>query len=35
MQIEAEGQWNDSMPVVAGSLYLLGDLFRRNLVTAE
>ena len=35
MQIKAEGHWNDAMPVVAGSLYLLGDLFRRNLVTAE
>ena len=35
MQIEARGRWGDPMPVVAGSLYLLGDLFQRNLVTAE
>ena len=35
MQIEAQGGWSDPIPVVAGSLYLLGDLFRRNLVTAE
>ena len=35
VEIEAQGRWRDPMPVVAGSLYLLGDLFRRNLVTAE
>ena len=34
-QIEAQGRWPHPMPVVAGSLYLLGDLFRRDLVTAE
>ena len=28
-------QWPQPMPVVAGSLYLLGDLFARNLVEAE
>jgi dihydrofolate synthase/folylpolyglutamate synthase len=27
--------WTQPLPVIAGSLYLLGDLFRRNLVTAE
>ena len=30
-----EDQWPQAMPVVAGSLYLLGDLFARNLVEAE
>ena len=35
VQIEAQGSWSDPIPVVAGSLYLLGDLFRRKLVTAE
>ena len=35
VQIEAQGNWSDPIPVVAGSLYLLGDLFRRKLVTAE
>jgi len=28
-------EWPQAMPVVAGSLYLLGDLFARNLVEAE
>ena len=30
-----ENQWPQTMPVVAGSLYLLGDLFTRNVVEAE
>ena len=28
-------EWPQAMPVVAGSLYLLGDPFARNLVEAE
>ena len=31
----AKDEWPQAMPVVAGSLYLLGDLFARNLVEAE
>ena len=34
-EILQAGPWPQPFPVIAGSLYLLGDLFRRNLVTAE
>ena len=33
--IRAQGPWPDPPPVLAGSLYLIGDLFSRSLVTAE
>ena len=33
--IRALGPWPDPLPVIAGSLYLIGDLFSRGLVTAE
>ena len=33
--IRALGPWPDPFPVLAGSLYLIGDLFSRGLVTAE
>ena len=35
LQIRDQGPWPNPPPVVAGSLYLLGDLFGHNLVTAE
>ena len=35
LEIQARGAWPRPMPVVAGSLYLLGDLFARAVVTAE
>jgi dihydrofolate synthase/folylpolyglutamate synthase len=35
LEIERLGTWPRPMPVVAGSLYLLGDLFARAVVTAE
>ena len=35
IQIRDQGAWPQPPPVVAGSLYLIGDLFRRNLVRAE
>ena len=34
-RIQTSGPWGQPLPVIAGSLYLLGDLFRKNLVTAE
>lgn len=34
-EIQGLGAWPSPMPVVAGSLYLLGDLFARAVVTAE
>ena len=33
--IRAQGPWPDPLPVLAGSLYLIGDLFSHSLVTAE
>ena len=33
-QLNSDG-WPTPMPIVAGSLYLIGDLFARNVVTAE
>ena len=35
LEIQQDGAWPRPMPVVAGSLYLLGDLFARAVVTAE
>ena len=35
LKIQQDGAWPRPMPVVAGSLYLLGDLFARAVVTAE
>jgi len=33
-QLSSNG-WPTPMPIVAGSLYLIGDLFARGVVTAE
>ena len=33
-QFSSDG-WPTPMPIVAGSLYLIGDLFARGVVTAE